>query len=252
MSMYMPIEPQPDCVSAWREATKTVEGQKGHHASNVIIGVENPLLRASLADPAVEAVDAFLRSKGKKGVDTVANTLFPAGLYRRHGAPKFYQRFEENVLPVVGKSDRWSGYYFERMIRLPNGQGKPVNQLADIVARIKNPNVRARNKFELQIFDPIRDVDNSPYGGQCLSFASFKLRKENGVDVLDLTAMYRNHFYIEKLLGNIIGLGQLMDFIAKEGRVTVGAMTLVSTHAQVDRPDSTSTAEIAALLEACA
>ena len=249
--MYLAIKSQPDCVSAWRAATLAVEERSGHEASNVIIDVENPLARSTLADPAVEAVDEFLIAKGKKGVETVANTLFPAALYRRYGAPAFYERFENNVLPVVGKSDRWSGYYFERMIRLPRVGGQPINQLADIVDRISDPNVAARNKFELQIFDPSRDVDRSPYGGQCLSFASFKLRKEASGIYLDLTAMYRNHFYIEKLLGNIIGLGRLMDFIAKEGKVQVGAMTLISTHAVVDRPKSATTGEIGALLSAC-
>ena len=33
---------------------------------------------------------------------------------------------------------------------------------------------------------------------------------------LALTAMYRNHFYIEKLLGNLVGLGRLMSFVARE------------------------------------
>ncbi|MCY1649196.1 hypothetical protein OVA11_19680 [Caulobacter sp. SL161] len=250
--MYLAIKPQPDCVSAWRAATLAVEGRSGHEASNVIIDVENPLARSTLSDPAVEAVDEFLSTRGKKGVETVANTLFPAALYRRYGSPAFYERFQNNVLPVVGKSDRWSGYYFERMIRLPRVGGQPINQLAEIVDRIADPNVAARNKFELQIFDPSRDVDRSPYGGQCLSFVSFKLRKGSGGLHLDMTAMYRNHYYIEKLLGNIIGLGRLMEFIAKEGNVQVGAMTLVSTHAVVDRPKSATTSEISALLEACA
>ena len=46
--------------------------------------------------------------------------------------------------------------------------------------------------------------------------------------------MYRNHFYIEKLLGNLIGLGQLMKFIADEAGVEVGQLTVISTHAEVD------------------
>jgi len=77
-------------------------------------------------------------------------------------------------------------------------------------------------------------VDDSPYGGQCLSFGSFKLRETTGGERLDLTVLYRNHFYIEKLLGNLIGLGRLMAFVAAEAEVSVGALTVMSTQAQVD------------------
>ncbi|MCX8253704.1 MAG: hypothetical protein OTI36_06945 [Beijerinckiaceae bacterium] len=202
-------------------------------------------------------IDAFLLSKRVKAVETVANTIFPLALYRRYGSPALFDRFTKNVLPKVKrKSDRWSGYYFERMIALPqDGGGEPINQLADIIARLRDPAVLARNKFELSVFDPARDVDKSPYGGQCLSFGSFKLRSEGKHDRLDLTVMYRNHFYIEKLLGNLIGLGRLMDFVAKEAELLVGALTVVSTHAQVDlpgKPPTTSTrSDIAHLLARC-
>ena len=95
--------------------------------------------------------------------------------------------------------------------------------------------MRALNKFELSLFDPVRDVDNSPYGGQCLSFMSFKVIPSRE-KTLTLTAMYRNHFYIEKLLGNLIGLGRLMDFVAHEAGLEVGALTVISTHAEIDQP----------------
>jgi hypothetical protein len=35
----------------------------------------------------------------------------------------------------------------------------------------------------------------------------------------------------EKLLGNLVGLGRLMSFVAREGGLGVGALTVVSTHA---------------------
>ena len=53
---------------------------------------------------------------------------------------------------------------------------------------------------------------------------------------LTLTAMYRNHFYVEKLMGNLIGLGRLMDFVAHEAGLKVGALTVISTHAEIDQP----------------
>ncbi|MFC3714332.1 hypothetical protein ACFOMD_17315 [Sphingoaurantiacus capsulatus] len=249
--MYLPVPPQPDCVSAWREAVALVDARPGHHDFNVVIDIADPLARASLADPVVATVDAFHDKHGAKRIETVANTIFPAGLYRRHGSPLFFDRFRDNVLPKVrAKGDRWSGYYFERMMQLPQLKGDPINQLTDIIRRLKDPAVGALNKFELSVFDPARDVDDSPYGGQCLSFASFKPIGSGGERKLALTAMYRNHYYIEKLLGNLIGLGRLLQFVAEESGLTVGSLTILSTHAKVDT-DKWNRADIMPMLAAC-
>ena len=82
---------------------------------------------------------------------------------------------------------------------------------------------------------------------QCLSFLSFKLTDDRR---LILTAVYRNHYYIQRLLGNLIGLGNLMSFVAKETGATVGPLTVVSTHAEID--SAATRAEIESLIERCA
>ena len=91
-----------------------------------------------------------------------------------------------------------------------------------------------RNVYEITIYDPIRDA-GPLMNRQCLSFLSFKLTDGPERKLL-LTAMYRNHYYIERLLGNLIGLGRLMKFVADEVKVDVGSLTIVSTHAVVDCP----------------
>ncbi len=244
--MYLPIPPQPDCASAWREAVRAVDGQPGHSAYNVIIDVADPTADNTRQDPRIAVVDNFL-SDCDKSVETVANTIFPAGLYYRYGAPAFFDVFREKVLKKVCRSGRWSGYYFERMIQYPAPAGQPVNQLWDIVERIRDEHVRALNKFELSLFDPARDVDNSPYGGQCLSFLSFKI-VPGAAKTVTLTAVYRNHFYIEKLLGNLIGLGRLMAFVARESNLNVGALTVVSAHAEIDKPGGVRRSDIEAMI----
>lgn len=253
--MYIAVPSQPDCATGWRKALRTVIDH-GLEAHNVILDIADPTAGATIADPVVRAVDDFLRSKNVKPVETVANTLFPAALSRQFKGADLYDAFMTKVLPAAGKNGRWSGYYFERMINLRAPDGTVVNQIADIIDRISDPNVIARNKYELQTFDPARDVTRSPYGGQCLSHGSFKLRKEGAVERLDLTVLYRNHFYVEKLLGNLIGLGRLMTFVAQQSGVEVGSLTVISTHACADQPRDaqkrqTSLAEVKALLAAC-
>ena len=244
--MYLAIPQQPDCARAWREAVRAVNAQHGHSAYNVIIDVSNPTANTTRQDLRIAVVDDFLSDYGKS-VETVANTIFPTGLYYRYGAPAFFEVFRDKVLQKVRRSERWSGYYFERMIQYPAPAGEPPNQLWDIVNRIRDDHVRALNKFELSLFDPKRDVDGSPYGGQCLSFLSFKLLP-GAPKTLALTAMYRNHFYIEKLLGNLIGLGRLMAFVARESDLKVGNLTVVSTHAEIDQPKRASRSRIEAMI----
>lgn len=234
--MYLAIPPQPDCASAWLAAVCAVDGQHDHEANNVIIDVQRPASRASLEDPVVAAVDRFLVGQGKKAVETVSNTIFPATIYRRYGYPAVFDRFRDYVLPKVRKKGpRWSGYYFERMMQLRGPDGETINQLEDIIRRVKSPSVTSLNKFELSVFDPARDVTDSNFGGQCLSYGSFKLGPGKAGQAISLTVLYRNHYYIEKLLGNLIGLGRLLEFVAQEGGVEVGHLTVVSTHATIDQ-----------------
>jgi hypothetical protein len=244
--MYLPVPPQPDCASAWREAVRLVDNRPGHEAYNVIIDIADPTAGATRRDARVAVVDDLLAGCDKS-VETVANTIFPAALYYRHGAPAFFQVFQDRILTKVRRSERWSGYYFERMIDFPVPAGEPPNQLWEIVERMRNERVRALNKFELSLFDPVRDVDNSPYGGQCLSFLSFKIIPD--VDrTLTLTAVYRNHFYVEKLLGNLIGLGRLMAFVGREANLRVGSLTVVSTHAEIDLPNRMPRSDLTAMI----
>src|SRR5205807_5514389 len=148
--MYLAVASQPDCASAWREAVRAVEREPGHSAHNVIIDVIDPTVNAArLEDPRVAVVDEFLSGCGKS-VEAVANTIFPAALYRRHGAPAFFDAFRDKILPKVRRSGRWSGYYFERMMQYPTPDGA-ANQLWDIVQRMRDQ--RALNRFEVTLFD---------------------------------------------------------------------------------------------------
>lgn len=244
--MYLPVPPQPDCACAWREAVRAVDAQADHSAYNVIIDVSDPIANATRQDRRIGVVEDFL-SERDKSVETVANTIFPVGLYYRFGAPAFFDVFRDRVLKKVRRRGHWSGYYFERMMQFPVPAGDPANQLWKIVERIRDKHVRALNKFELSLFDPARDVDNSPYGGQCLSFLSFKI-VPGSPKTLALTAIYRNHFYIEKLLGNLIGLGRLMFFVARETDLKVGALTVVSTHAEIDLPNGAHRSDVQAMI----
>jgi len=253
--MYLPVPPQPDCATAWLEAVKLVNSQHGHlgqpshQAMNVIVDVADPTAAATLAHPVVSEVDAFLMARDKS-VETVANTIFPNALYARHGNPGFLNVFNERVLPKVRKNKNWSGYYFERMTARAKADGSNLDQLSDLVARIRDKSTKSLHNHQIVVFDPERDATDSVYGGQCLSFLNFHLLPTKS-KTLVLTAQYRNHYYIEKLLGNLIGLGRLMAFIAKETDTRIGNLTIVSTHATIDQPDGASRQDVLNLIARC-
>jgi hypothetical protein len=253
--VYLPVPPQPDCATAWLEAVKWVNGQHGHdgqpahQAMNVIIDVAEPTAAATLAHPVVAEVNEFLLARDKS-VEAVANTIFPSALYGRHGNPVFIKVFNERVLPKVRKNKNWSGYYFERMTVRSKADGGNLDQLSDLVGRLSDKSTKSLHNHQIVVFDPERDATDSVYGGQCLSFLNFHLLPTKP-KTLVLTAQYRNHYYIEKLLGNLIGLGRLMAYIAKETDTRVGSLTVVSTHATIDQPEGATRQDVMDLIERC-
>ncbi len=257
--MYLPITTRQTCAAAWLEAVTAVNAAQGHEAHNVIIDVAEPLSQSAADGRVIELVDGFLRGHGALPLQSVANTIFPQDLYRRHGAPKLYEVYGEVYERVKKKQGDW-GRYFERMIRRPTAGGKIINPLADMVAKMKQHihggGKTFRNIYELTIADAALDVpiydperDAGPVmNRQCLSFLSFKLDRDNR---LMLTALYRNHYYIERLLGNLIGLARLMAFVGQEAEVAVGPLTVISTHALIDTPRESRRGDVNQLISDC-
>lgn len=247
--MYLPVAPQPSCAQAWLAAARAVDARPGHEAHNVIVGVDDPLAESAADQAIIAEVDALLRAHALP-VQSVANTIFPQATYDRHGAPEFYLTYLKQVHPRVMKRNDW-GRYFERMISWPAlKKGEQINPLQDIIDKMGRQVAAERvygNTFELTVYDPIRDA-GPVMNRQCLSFLSFKL-EDGAQPKVRLTAMYRNHYYTQRLLGNLIGLGRLMKFVADQVGAGVGDLTIVSTHAQVDTVGSR--AEIAGLLQRC-
>lgn len=233
--MFLQRISRPSAAQAWLAASEAVQALPGHEAHHVVIDIENSVAESELDRLVVAELDAYLAEHSENGflVRTVANTIFPQATYEDHGTPAFYDVYIEKVFPRLKRSSRDWGRYFERMIAYPTGDG-PVNLLDKIVQKMKRHVEGKRlfgNVYELPIYNPVLDAEGSPIGGQCLSHLSFKVDKSRR---LLLSATYRNHYYTEKLLGNIIGLGRLMQFVADETGTTVGPMTVLSTHAEID------------------
>jgi hypothetical protein len=244
-------------VSTWLAVSRYLLTCSKREAQNLVLEISNPT-DVSMADRNVmSAVDNAIRAHHPGlSLATVMATIFPQNLYKRHGRPKFYE-FHHQAIKRAGKKG-W-GTYAGRMMRRRGKDGvQIINPLEIIVEKLKsNARVDAKQSFvstyELGTTDPSEDLHpslameiecgadlptydaaydaNRPLGGPCLSHISFKLLDRK---VLNMTAIYRSHYYCERALGNLLGLSQLLNFVATEAKLQVGTLTCISTHAKLD------------------
>ena len=239
--MYIPTQSQPSCARAWVTAATAIAPEGDGY--NVVIDVEDPVALDERDNAVVQHVDSFLRERDQHPVITVANTIFPQAMYREHGAPAFYDEYLK-VYDSLTTSKQW-GRYFERMVRHPNdNQFRPIQELIDKLREQRDAGKCVKATHELSIYEPLLDRKRWR-GGQCLSFLSFKRHPVRG---LLLTAIYRNHTYVTRCLGNLIGLGRLQAFVAKETGLEVGSLTCISTHAELDTGEGWGITDARALI----
>lgn len=228
--MYLAVPTQISCARAWIAAASDLIDHYDE-SYNVVVDVEDASTHDDTDNRVITLVDRFLRDHAQNPIITVANTIFPKALHHAHGSPSFYNVYLRDYDRLTA-TKRW-GRYFERMTRHQKADGgtyNPLQSLIDKLRRQETAGIRYTSAYELAIYDPLKD-GRLLYGGQCLSFISFKLHRERGLMV---TALYRNHAYITRCLGNLIGLGRLQAFVASEVGVPSGSLTCLSTHAELD------------------
>tara|TARA_Y100000780_G_scaffold232459_1_gene264200 strand:+ start:4921 stop:5685 length:765 start_codon:yes stop_codon:yes gene_type:complete len=226
---------------AWLEAVKHLKDSTAHKVEyNLILEVKKPGLTTDRTKVIREAYDTFAKSHQLYPSHTVAETIFPASLYKKHGSEGVYTIYPEEVYPKLkGIQANNRGTYAMRTVRGKSAVGKDINPLKEVVSRLKkaassSSGIRCAHEISLDDCEsiPINQNDRSRYGFPCLSHLSFKLsydRKE-----LHLTAVYRSQFFIEKAMGNLLGLARLQSFMCREIGVVMGSLVCHATYAQLD------------------
>lgn len=228
---YNPRPPAPAAVRAWLDAGVALK-RAGGSLGGVMLHIEEPCRVDEDEAKVLKHVDSFLRKYGAHPIATVSNTVFPAALDQGDGIEGLSERY----LPVYGRrmcrQGEW-GRYFHRMIAWKGEKG-PINQLAAIIGMLQTSTSDGgrfyENTYEIALFDPARDL-RKRVNRQCLSLIELKPER---CGRLHMMALYRNHFYIQRTLGNLIGLGRLLEFIAREAGLSTGSLTIQSTHAELD------------------
>ncbi len=241
-------------TEVWLNAMEYLLDQPDHQRYNLTLAVEEPTTITPLEKDVLDVIDAALVKRNLNPLSTVAGTIFPANHYLRSGADGVYEDFPNDF----ALADKFSwGTYAMRMVRMKGKEGKTINPLKTLVNKIKDRPSNYRLFYEMNVSD-LNDLDIPLYRTAldhkrllqqpCLSHLSFKIYPG---DKLTLAAMYRSHYYTERALGNLLGLGQLQYFIASETGLGIGPLVCHSTHARIDTPKGMGLTAIRALVSEC-
>ena len=246
-------------VPTWFAAARHLNEAPHRQAKNLLLEMKNPLELTEADRQIMVRVDSALLAKGLT-LRTVAGTIFPIDMYRRFGRPDYYEKYKA-MLERGKKKGTW-GTYAARMIDRPGKEpGERINPLEMLVQRLRSEGqpqkkdggeVSYASTYELGVSHPEEDLAGKGDAGgdvptynpaldglrwlglPCLSHLSFKRVPVDGGYAVDLTAVYRSHHYCARALGNLIGLGQLLSFVATEADLVVGTLSCLSTHAELD------------------
>lgn len=159
----------------------------------------------------------------------VSTTIFPhkirgrglteQELYRR------YARVHDRAKRIHKRTKRSWGTYFDRMIRFGVGR---LNQLELIIEAMKGWTKNHKAALVIHISSSETDSIKRTLGSPCLQYIEFLCPT---FDTITLLAVYRNHDFFGRVLGNFIGLGQLLKFVCEETERAPGELVCHSAHA---------------------
>lgn len=225
---------------AWLEAVQHLEAEAEHNIEyNLILEIKKPGATSERSRNIRREFDTFLTNHDLYSVQTVADTIFPAALYKKYGPDGIYKVYPNEIYPQLRhvKANQ-RGTYALRLVQGKKEDGEAFNPLAYVVDRIRRMietnGARCANEISLDECQtiPINRNDASLYAFPCLSHLSFKLSHDRSE--VHLTAIYRSQFFIEKAMGNLLGLARLQDFVCREVGVEMGTLVCHATYATLD------------------
>jgi hypothetical protein len=216
--------------AAWSRAFLTMSRRPSRELSPFLVSIAADANGQPVEDEDLrQALDACLEVDGQQSVNTVANTIFPQGMWRRAKGDraKLYKVYLENLPDFVSMSPRLNaqGLYFARLIGYGTNHkdGKPLehlkgrlgedgNQLEFIIKAC----VRGAMRMALQasVYDPVRDQTEARQHFPCLQHVAFVPDFDR--KTLSLNAFYAMQLLYVKAYGNWLGLMRLGSFVASQ------------------------------------
>ena len=219
-----------DLSVAWARAFLKVMEQ--NEVAPLVVVLENLDDGGALETESIrQDLDQYLESTGNGNCRTVANTIFPSGMWSPGvDREELFARYLR-MLPRLRKHQgNRNGLYFERLIAFgaKAGQSDGKNQLDHVIRTWASGNTR-RSALQASVFDPHHDhTDQRLRGFPCLLQLAFDPLGSQGLAV---TGVYVTQYMFERAYGNILGLVRLGEFMAHEMGLTLVRCTCVATRA---------------------
>ncbi|MDB5986120.1 MAG: hypothetical protein JWR16_1173 [Nevskia sp.] len=207
-------------IEAWRATSRhLLDSHK--EAYNVLVKFKSDHVDESL----MYDFDPSTVSSKLDRIGDVANTIFPMRTWENSAdRASFYDRYHR--AHARGHTKSW-GTYFGRFIDFGDSN---VNQLENVIRAHQNWPGSHRAAFLMHASSA--ETDNlRPRGGPCLQYVQFNCPTRR---TMSLTAVYRNHDYCNKALGNFFGLNRLLTFVCSETGRIASSVTCLSIHAYFD------------------
>jgi thymidylate synthase len=217
-----------NCLTAWRDVCQHIL-QDGD-GFNLLVEIKNPLAFDNVQLDEITNSGVITSSQ----LNDVINTIFPYRFYMRSANLSNTQLYDKHEqIYLRGKSlhsknrSRW-GNYFLRFTKFG------VNQLNQLQPIIDGINTRKKNQKACYIMHVSSiDADNNTrvIGNPCLQYLQFGFYN----NALHLSAVYRNHDFLTKALGNYIGLARLLEFVCNKTNKAIGSISVQSMHYELKK-----------------
>jgi thymidylate synthase len=225
----------PSVTDAWLDAAKFL--CDSGEAVGLHVAIADP---TSVDSSVVAELDRALAAEKHLNCKHVANTIFPAGLWRKFGNSDHHRLFllynrqggyYDRLKRRRARSSHYDwGTYFQRLSSAELS-GRDESQLSQAIRALTRKD-KPRGAVHLHTGfakDGIRKI-----GGPCLQSLTMHTEWSKGQPHLSACALYRNHDFFQKALGNYIGLGNLVQFVAESSQLAVGTLHVISGHAYCD------------------
>lgn len=152
-------------------------------------------------------------------------------LFMKYIGGKWIGKGSDCIFPITSNPERitprhWSKNYWGRLTKYR----EKVDQLGFIIHRLENkPHSK---QLSCVTFNPEIDIQpNRPFNPLMPCLIALDIKFRNGK--LNLFAMFRSHDFGRKAYGNFIGLGKLLNMLARETGYDVGQVVCYSVSAHI-------------------
>ena len=224
---------RPSFQLAWLDALGQLS-TSGWELYNLVVHIEQPAVLDGSFHAEIErfsAANSLLRPKD------VAYTIFPHRLYRLLGhGPRLHAAYNRQggFYDHLRRRPRagW-GTYFRRMTHYESSSSA-VNQLDNIVNAINARRYVHKASYSIIIQYPGNETIRT-LGGPCLNYIAVQMHPAENHPLLGIMCVYRNHDFVGRAYGNYWGLCNLARYLSQETGAVLGPVTVISSHAYVDR-----------------